>query len=57
MGDTVRECLFLILFKALIWLTLMVQLEVAWGVATFFTSTVKSYKSLYALRFLVGLFE
>ncbi|TVY45481.1 Pantothenate transporter [Lachnellula occidentalis] len=31
--------------------------EVGWGIATLCTSTVKSYKALYALRFLVGLFE
>ncbi|KAH8905231.1 MFS general substrate transporter [Coniochaeta sp. PMI_546] len=33
------------------------SLELGWGVATIATSAVKSYKSLYALRFLVGLFE
>ncbi|RSM19219.1 hypothetical protein CDV31_001895 [Fusarium ambrosium] len=33
------------------------SLEVGWGVATIATSAVKSYKALYALRFLVGLFE
>jgi len=33
------------------------SLEVGWGIATICTSTVKSYKALYALRFLVGLFE
>jgi len=32
-------------------------LEVGWGIATICTSTVKSYRALYALRFLVGLFE
>ncbi|KAF8848307.1 allantoate permease [Acephala macrosclerotiorum] len=32
-------------------------LEVGWGIATICTSSVKSYKALYALRFLVGLFE
>ncbi|KIV93566.1 hypothetical protein PV10_04772 [Exophiala mesophila] len=32
-------------------------LELGWGVATIATSAVKSYKALYALRFLVGLFE
>ncbi|KUJ08112.1 allantoate permease, partial [Mollisia scopiformis] len=32
-------------------------LEVGWGLATICTSTVKSYQALYALRFLVGLFE
>ncbi|KAJ5196585.1 hypothetical protein N7449_007064 [Penicillium cf. viridicatum] len=32
-------------------------LELGWGLATICTSSVKSYKSLYALRFLVGLFE
>ncbi|KAL1604803.1 hypothetical protein SLS60_004343 [Paraconiothyrium brasiliense] len=32
-------------------------LEVGWGIATFCTAAVKSYKELYALRFLVGLFE
>jgi ACS family pantothenate transporter-like MFS transporter len=32
-------------------------LEVGWGIATICTSAVKSYKALYALRFLVGLFE
>ncbi|OQU97887.1 hypothetical protein CLAIMM_03758 [Cladophialophora immunda] len=32
-------------------------LELGWGVATMATSSVQSYKSLYALRFLVGLFE
>ncbi|TVY91057.1 Pantothenate transporter, partial [Lachnellula willkommii] len=32
-------------------------LEVGWGIATLCTSTVKSYKALYALRFLVGIFE
>ncbi|KAB5551072.1 major facilitator superfamily domain-containing protein [Coniochaeta sp. 2T2.1] len=33
------------------------SLEVGWGIATIATSSVKSYKALYALRFLVGLFE
>ncbi|KAK9367031.1 major facilitator superfamily domain-containing protein [Lipomyces kononenkoae] len=33
------------------------SLEVGWGIATLCTSSVKSYHSLYALRFLVGLFE
>ncbi|OJJ50431.1 hypothetical protein ASPZODRAFT_2118009 [Penicilliopsis zonata CBS 506.65] len=33
------------------------SLEVGWGIATICTSTVKSYKSLYVVRFLVGLFE
>lgn len=33
------------------------SLELGWGLATICTSSVKSYKSLYALRFLVGLFE
>ncbi|GAB7348214.1 hypothetical protein MBLNU459_g6213t1 [Dothideomycetes sp. NU459] len=33
------------------------SLEVGWGVATICTSSVQSYKSLYALRFLVGLCE
>lgn len=33
------------------------QLEIGWGISTICTSTVKSYKALYALRFLVGLFE
>lgn len=33
------------------------SLEVGWGVATICTSSVKSYKALYGLRFLVGLFE
>ncbi|KAF2656229.1 MFS general substrate transporter [Lophiostoma macrostomum CBS 122681] len=32
-------------------------LEIGWGVATFALSGVKNYKALYALRFLVGLFE
>ncbi|KAL6250938.1 hypothetical protein RBB50_001146 [Rhinocladiella similis] len=32
-------------------------LEIGWGVATIATSAVQSYKALYALRFLVGLFE
>ncbi|KAJ5518609.1 Major facilitator superfamily domain general substrate transporter [Penicillium expansum] len=32
-------------------------LEVGWGLATICTSSVKSYKALYALRFLVGFFE
>ncbi|WVQ72199.1 hypothetical protein IAR50_001745 [Cryptococcus sp. DSM 104548] len=32
-------------------------LELGWGVATLGSYGVKSYKSLYALRFLVGLFE
>ncbi|TVY58480.1 Pantothenate transporter liz1 [Lachnellula cervina] len=32
-------------------------LEVGWGISTLCTSTVKSYKALYALRFLVGIFE
>ncbi|KAE8165227.1 major facilitator superfamily domain-containing protein [Aspergillus tamarii] len=32
-------------------------LEVGWGIATICTSSVQSYKSLYAIRFLVGLFE
>lgn len=33
------------------------SLEVGWGIATICTASVKSYKALYALRFLVGLFE
>ncbi|KAL1874328.1 hypothetical protein Daus18300_003692 [Diaporthe australafricana] len=33
------------------------MLECRWGVATICTAAVKSYRSLYALRFLVGLFE
>lgn len=33
------------------------SLEVGWAVATIATSAVKSYRALYALRFLVGLFE
>ncbi|WWD22599.1 hypothetical protein CI109_107092 [Kwoniella shandongensis] len=32
-------------------------LELGWGIATLGSYAVKSYKSLYALRFLVGLFE
>ncbi|KAE9990128.1 hypothetical protein EG327_001816 [Venturia inaequalis] len=32
-------------------------LEVGWGIATICTSRVESYQALYALRFLVGLFE
>lgn len=47
---------FLLLTRALP-LTLKLQLEVGWGIATICTSTVKSYRALYALRFLVGLFE
>jgi MFS family permease len=40
------------------WLTLIwTQLEIGWGIATFCLASVKSYKALYALRFLVGLFE
>jgi len=33
------------------------SLEVGWGIATICTSRVESYKALYSLRFLVGLFE
>ncbi|TYJ53785.1 hypothetical protein B9479_005545 [Cryptococcus floricola] len=33
------------------------SLELGWGIATLGSYGVKSYKSLYALRFLVGLFE
>ncbi|TVY84257.1 Pantothenate transporter liz1 [Lachnellula suecica] len=33
------------------------SLEVGWGIATICLSAVKSYKALYALRFLVGVFE
>lgn len=33
------------------------SLEVGWGIATICTSSVKSYRALYAMRFLVGLFE
>ncbi|ODN86836.1 pantothenate transporter [Cryptococcus wingfieldii CBS 7118] len=32
-------------------------LELGWGIATLGSYAVKSYKSLYALRFLVGVFE
>ncbi|KAI9930667.1 hypothetical protein ASPWEDRAFT_50878 [Aspergillus wentii DTO 134E9] len=32
-------------------------LEVGWGIAVMCMSSVQSYKALYALRFLVGLFE
>ena len=38
-------------------LTLRPQLETGWGIATICTSSVQSYKALYALRFCVGLFE
>jgi ACS family pantothenate transporter-like MFS transporter len=34
-----------------------VKLELGWGIATLGSYGVKSYKALYALRFLVGLFE
>ncbi|KAH8698530.1 major facilitator superfamily domain-containing protein [Talaromyces proteolyticus] len=33
------------------------SLEVGWGIAVMCMSSVKSYQALYALRFLVGLFE
>ncbi|PVH99372.1 MFS general substrate transporter [Periconia macrospinosa] len=33
------------------------SLEVGWGIATFCTAPVRTAKELYALRFLVGLFE
>ncbi|PVH82352.1 MFS general substrate transporter [Cadophora sp. DSE1049] len=33
------------------------SLEVGWGIATICTSRVVNYQALYALRFLVGLFE
>ncbi|OAA61261.1 allantoate permease [Niveomyces insectorum RCEF 264] len=33
------------------------SLEVGWGICTICTSSVKSYKALYVLRFFVGLFE
>ena len=33
------------------------SLEVGWGIATICTASVKSYRALYAMRFLVGLFE
>ncbi|KAJ5107461.1 allantoate permease, partial [Penicillium angulare] len=33
------------------------SLEVGWGIATMCMSSVKSYKALYALRFIVGIFE
>jgi ACS family pantothenate transporter-like MFS transporter len=33
------------------------SLEVGFGIATMCTAAVKSYRALYALRFLVGLFE
>ncbi|KAL4778273.1 major facilitator superfamily domain-containing protein [Aspergillus varians] len=33
------------------------SLEIGWGIATMCMSSVKSYKALYALRFLVGIFE
>ncbi|KAK3335130.1 allantoate permease [Cercophora scortea] len=33
------------------------SLELGWGICTIATSAVKSYQGLYALRFLVGLFE
>ncbi|KAJ4422594.1 hypothetical protein N0V82_002713 [Gnomoniopsis sp. IMI 355080] len=32
-------------------------LELGWGICTICTSSVQSYQALYALRFLVGLFE
>lgn len=38
------------------WLTRK-QLELGWGIATLGSFAVKDVKSLYALRFLVGLFE
>lgn len=36
---------------------LTLQLELGWGICTLATYRVNSYKSLYALRFFVGLFE
>ncbi|CZT51803.1 related to transporter protein [Rhynchosporium secalis] len=33
------------------------SLEIGWGIATICTARVENYKALYALRFLVGLFE
>ncbi|KAJ5635812.1 allantoate permease, partial [Penicillium longicatenatum] len=33
------------------------SLEVGWGIATMCMSSVKTYKALYGLRFLVGIFE
>ncbi|KAJ5180880.1 major facilitator superfamily domain-containing protein [Penicillium capsulatum] len=36
---------------------LIPTLEVGWGLAVMCMSSVKSYKALYALRFLVGIFE
>lgn len=33
------------------------SLELGWGILTLATYCVKDYKSLYAIRFLVGLFE
>lgn len=43
----------------LLWLILigLSQLEVGWGIAVICMSSVKSYQALYALRFLVGIFE
>lgn len=39
------------------WVSADNQLELGWGIATLGSYGVKSYKALYALRFLVGLFE
>lgn len=41
----------------LVRLTIKPQLEVGWGIATISTSSVRTYRQLYAVRFLVGLFE
>jgi hypothetical protein len=58
MGYTIGSYLFFYFYPLVLTpLTLKLKLEVFWGIATLYTSTVKSYRSLYALRFLVGLFE
>ncbi|KAI3037443.1 hypothetical protein CBS147352_11010 [Aspergillus niger] len=59
MGDSVgRQFIsYAYLDLSIQWRLILAQLEVGWGIATMCMSSVRSYKALYALRFLVGLFE
>ena len=59
MGDSVgRQFIsYAYLDLSIQWRLMLAQLEVGWGIATMCMSSVRSYKALYALRFLVGLFE
>ncbi|KAL4782577.1 major facilitator superfamily domain-containing protein [Aspergillus varians] len=53
-GAMIPACYFLTRYRANIVLS---SLELGWGLATFGLAWVKNVESIYAMRFLVGLFE